>query len=214
MVIKSNCREKCPFCSVVNRFESPYTTPRGTLNELNFKADKSTYETLYLAKCTECEQVVLSLNSKMIFPLSSSRGTCPEEVPYNLKNDYEEACFVEPLSKKAAAALSRRCLQNLLHEEGFKDRDLNAEIDLAIKKLPSHLSSAIDAIRHVGNYAAHPLKFKNTGEIVEVEAGEAEWVLDVLEELFDFYYVQPKLTAVKRAALNVKLKELGKPELK
>jgi len=34
--------------------------------------------------------------------------------------------------------------------------------------------------------------------------------LDMLEALFDFYYVQPALLAAKKAALNVKMQEAGK----
>ena len=78
------------------------------------------------------------------------------------------------------------------------------------KTLPTYLSDSIDAIRHIGNFAAHPLKSKSTGEIVEVEVGEAEWNLDILESLFDFYYVQPDIVKNKRDALNAKLGEVGK----
>ena len=59
-----------------------------------------------------------------------------------------------------------------------------------------------------------PIKYQHTGEIVEVESGEAEWSLDVLEQLFDFYYVAPKNLEAKGQALNEKLKEAGKPPLK
>jgi hypothetical protein len=38
--------------------------------------------------------------------------------------------------------------------------------------------------------------------------------LDVLEALFDFYFVQPELLKKKREALNAKLKKAGKPEMK
>jgi len=121
---------------------------------------------------------------------------------------------VESYSQKAAAALARRCLQNLLHDQGIRKKNLNEEIAEAIIKLPSHLSQAIDAVRTIGNFAAHPIKYEHTGEIVEVESGEAEWSLDVLEQLFDFYYVAPKQLEAKRQALNQKLKEAGKPPLK
>jgi len=47
-----------------------------------------------------------------------------------------------------------------------------------------------------------------------VEPGEAEWNLDVLESLFDFYYVQPARLQAKRAALDKKLAEAGKPPMK
>jgi hypothetical protein len=82
------------------------------------------------------------------------------------------------------------------------------------KQLPSHLADSIDAVRAVGNFAAHPIKSQSTSSIIEVEPGEAGWLLDVLEGLFDFYFVHPAKIAAKRQALNNKLKEAGKPLLK
>ncbi|MGA9972020.1 MAG: hypothetical protein WA757_14400 [Candidatus Acidiferrales bacterium] len=65
----------------------------------------------------------------------------------------------------------------------------------------------------IGNFAAHPIKSKQTGEIVAVEPGEAEWNLDVLESLFDFYF-QPAILKEKKDALNKRLAEAGKPPLR
>ena len=48
----------------------------------------------------------------------------------------------------------------------------------------------------------------------QVEDNEAEWLLDVLEGLFDFYFVQPQRSKAKRDALDKKLKDTGKPQLK
>ena len=50
--------------------------------------------------------------------------------------------------------------------------------------------------------------------MIEVELGEAEWLLDTLEGCFDFYFVQPAKLEKTRDALNKKLKEAGKPPLK
>ena len=99
---------------------------------------------------------------------------------------------------------------------GVKKGNLASEIQEVIDSgnLPSHLSESIDAIRNIGNFAAHPMKSTSTGEIVEVEVGEAEWILDVLEALFDYYFVQPALLKAKREALNKKLSEIGKPNMK
>ena len=120
-------------------------------------------------------------------------------------------------SPKASAALSRRTLQLLLRDvAAVKPSDLSKEIDevLASNALPSHLAKAIDAVRQLGNFAAHPIKSTNTGEIVDVEPGEAEWLLDVIEGLFDFYFVQPALLERKREELDKKLAEAGKPPMK
>lgn len=149
-------------------------------------------------------------------PFTSSRPPVPSEVDLMFATDYNEACLILNLSPKASAALSRRCLQNILREKAaVKKGDLANEIQQVIngKTLPSHLSESIDAVRNIGNFAAHPLKSTATGEIIEVEVGEAEWLLDVLEALFDFYFVQPAILKAKRDALNKKLADIGKPPL-
>ena len=139
------------------------------------------------------------------------------EVPKDLADDFSEAAAVLVESSKASAALSRRILQHLLVEcAKVKKGDLATQIDevLALNSLPSHLASAIDGVRVIGNFAAHPIKSKHSGEIVPVEAGEAEWLLDTVEGLADFYFVQPAKLQKKRDALNAKLEEAGKPPLK
>jgi len=152
-----------------------------------------------------------------IRPKGSNRPPCPSEIPAALAEDYTEACIVLPDSPKASAALSRRCLQNLLRQAAkVKPGNLDDEIQQVINNgtLPSHLVQVIDAVRQIGNFAAHPMKSRSTGEILPVEPEEAEWNLDVLEALFDFYYVQPAVIAKKRDALNAKLKEAGKKPMK
>jgi hypothetical protein len=69
-------------------------------------------------------------------------------------------------------------------------------------------------VRQLGNFAAHPIKSQHTGEVIPVEAGEAESTLDALESLFDFYFVEPAKANARKDALNNKLAEAGKPLLK
>jgi hypothetical protein len=97
-----------------------------------------------------------------------------------------------------------------------KPSSLADEIEEVINRgnLPSNISEALDAVRNIGNFAAHPIKSTSSGEIIEVEAGEAEWNLDVLEALFDFYFVQPEILKKKKEALNKKLKDAGKQPIK
>jgi hypothetical protein len=187
--------------------------------------------------CPACDQVVLRLlagdpifdqSGKFsgfhgilehfyAYPKRASRQPCPPEVPPDFADDYKEACLVISDSTKASAALSRRCLQNLLREAAkVQPGNLADEIQQVIDsgKLPSSLVESIDAVRNIGNFAAHPMKSQKSGEILPVEPGEAEWNLDVLESLFDFYFVQPEVIRKKREALNKKLKDAGKPPVK
>lgn len=151
-------------------------------------------------------------------PKGSARPPCPQEVDHNeIKEDYEDACLVFSDSAKASAALSRRCLQNVLREKAkVKPGNLSDEIQAVIDagQLPSHLIDSIDSIRNIGNFGAHPIKSTSTGQILPVEPGEAEWNLDVIEDLLDFYFVRPAKVAAKRTALNKKLQEAGKPPMK
>ncbi|MBB1420057.1 DUF4145 domain-containing protein [Pseudoalteromonas sp. SG44-1] len=150
-----------------------------------------------------------------VYPQTTSFDEPNEIVPECLRKDFIEASLIMTLSPKASAALSRRCLQSILRDKaGVKKGSLDREIQQAMEHLPSHIAGAIDAVRQIGNFAAHPMKSDSTGEIVEVEAGEAQWNLDVLESLFDFYYVQPSLLAEKQNALNKKLADIGKPPMK
>jgi hypothetical protein len=153
---------------------------------------------------------------RMVHPKVGSRPV-PADVPDPYAQDFREAVVTLPDSAKASAAISRRCLQALIRDKaGIKRSSLSQEIEglLASGELPSWLAANVDAVRNVGNLAAHPTKDTHTGEIVDVEPGEAEWLLDVLEGLFDFYFVQPAVAERKRDALNAKLKSVGKPPLK
>jgi len=150
----------------------------------------------------------------IVYPKNVPRRVAPEvEDPY--KTDFIEASTVLKDSPKASAALSRRCLQMILRDFAkVKHSDLSKEIDQVLTTLPSQLALSVDAVRNIGNFAAHPIKSTHTGEIVPVEPGEAEWLLDVLEGLFDYYIVQPKILQEKRDALDKKLAEAGKPAMK
>lgn len=152
----------------------------------------------------------------LVRPRAISRS-CPTEVPKKFADNYFEACVVFPDSAKAAAALGRRCLQDLLREEAkVKPGNLADEIQQVIDsgKLPVDLSDSIDAVRNIGNFAAHPLKSQQSGQILDVEPGEAEWTLDVLDSLFEFYFVRTAALQKRKTALNLKLKEAGKPPMK
>lgn len=220
-------RMKCPHCLTAFH-DAPSTFPLGT--------DVTSYWVAVTRTCPTCRRLIISLlenydrvaGSKLrdsyanqreffCYPRAVSRVPLSPNVPATLAGDYREACITLVDSPKASAALSRRCLQHVLREHAkVKHSDLFAEIQevLDSRVLPTHLADSLDAIRNIGNFAAHPIKSKASGEIIDVEPGEAEWNLDVLEGLFDFYFVQPAETQKRREALNAKLKAAGKPEMK
>ena len=201
---------KCPHCLISTYNNEEYR---------QLKTDTQGIWYIYEQICPNCNKNIISLevnNTKfLVYPKASSRPEAPKETPLHIAEDYNEACLILSDSPKASAALSRRCLQTILREyKDIKKGSLDSEIEQALIVFPSHIADAIDAVRHIGNFAAHPIKSKSSGEIVNVEPGEAEWLLEVLEQLFDFCYVQPVVLQLKRDKLNQKLEDLGKPTLK
>ena len=207
---------KCPHCSIAIHPKIEY---RGLGSGIDGNWELQTFF------CPACQKLVMLIKDtreaesipQLVWPKSTARPPCPAQVPKDIAEDYYEACMVIADSPKASAALSRRALQHLLSTAaGATEKDLVKQIQRVLKtgNLPSHISESIDAIRIIGNFSAHPQKSQQTGEILPVELHEAEWNLDVLEDLFDFYYVQPDLIKKKRDALNQKLAEAGKPPMK
>ena len=166
---------------------------------------------LYLEQLSRDESVVI--NRRMVYPKASGRSPVSDTVPQEFREDYEEAALILADSPKASAALSRRCLQHILREKaGVKGRTLDDEIQKVIdlNTLPSDLTESMTMLRELGNVAAHATKNENTGEIVPVDPGEADWCLDVIESLFEHYFVRPAQNERRQQALRKKLDSVKK----
>ncbi len=155
--------------------------------------------------------------SFMAHPKFPRRMPVDDAVPESFKNDYEEACNVLSISAKSSAALSRRVLQGILNEQGYKSRNLVDQInDLLQEKnpqkvIPTGIRNTVDAVRNFGNFAAHRISDKTSLQIIDVEPNEAEWCLEIIEALFDHYYIRPAESNKRLSALNQKLQRAGKP---
>jgi hypothetical protein len=156
----------------------------------------------------------------MVFPIGADRGPVSKEVPKHIAEDYIEAARVLPISPKASAALARRCLQAVLRDQGYKAKDLAKEIDLLLneadprKAIPNNLRMTIDVIRNFGNFSAHPITDLTQLQVIDVEPEEANWCLDILDEMFAHFYVRPAEADARKAALDAKLAAAGKPPSK
>ena len=195
-------------------------------------SEERTSWTASVTKCPACKRETIRLSQRMsppgnaepslisdfmAYPRTTQRKPTPPEIPDAIKEDYEEACMVLSDSNKASAALSRRCLQAILRSKGYTQRDLAQQIDAPLgeqdpaKAIPTALRETVDAIRNFGNFSAHPVTDQTTLQIIDVEPGEAEWCLEILEDMFDHYYVKPAQARARKAALDAKLTAAGKP---
>lgn len=150
--------------------------------------------------------------NQVIYPQGAAKPQ-PDYIPQALREDYVEACLIRDLSPKAAATLVRRCLQGMIRDfAGIAKATLFAEID-ALRKAVDDRSApetithdhieAIDAVRGIGNIGAHMEKDINI--IIDVDPGEARALIDLVEMLFEEWYVarhkrRAKLDAIKEMA--------------
>lgn len=214
---------KCPHCTIAfhDNWDDKWLM-RGN------QAQNWQYRTAY---CPACRDIIIEVGPfdqvshevgprMMIYPQGANRGPVPPEVPGPIAQDYIEACQVLPISAKASAALSRRCLQTILRAHGYRARDLASEIDMLLaeadprKAIPETLRVTVDGIRNFGNFSAHPITDITSLQIIDVEDHEAEWCLEIIEEMFEHFYVKPAAAAARKAALDAKLAAAGKPPSK
>ena len=137
-----------------------------------------------------------AISEHRLQPQSYARSL-PDFIPAPLRRDYEEACLIADLSPKASATLSRRCLQGMIRDFCcISKRTLFAEITELKKQLddgtaPRGISDesieAISAIRTLGNIGAH--MEKDISVIVDVDPEEAKVLLELVEMLFDEWYI-------------------------
>ena len=134
-------------------------------------------------------------------PLRDEEVELPPEVDdEDFRDVFKEAALTLETSPRASAMLSRYCLQKLLREKAkVKEHNLHQEIDKAAKDLPSYLSENLYTIKEIGNCASHP-----DDEIPKIEKYQAEWVLKVLRQLFDFYLVEPARSQEMRSIFQKK----------
>lgn len=221
---------RCPHCTVEVHDQSSVRSIEGTGLPLGRKFWASKH-----MSCPSCNEIVIwlgkgylpssesrirFLEGRLVYPRSARRVPIGSEVPEHLRRDYREANEVLPVSAKASAALSRRILQAVLNRQGYTSRNLVDQIEAVLnegdttKSLPTSLHKTIDAVRGFGNFSAHPITEQNSLQIVDVDPEEAEWCLEIVEQLFDHYYVRPAANAKRIDELNRKLAKAGKPPMR
>ena len=145
-----------------------------------------------------------------LLPESSAKPQ-PDYIPNPIVENYIQACRIRDLSANASAAMSRRCLQGMIRDFcQISKPTLAKEIGTLRKRVdsggqgPQGVShdtlDAIDHVRSIGNIGAH--MEKNINLILDVTPEEAQALIDLIELLFEEWYVA-------RHKREERLKKLG-----
>jgi hypothetical protein len=165
------------------------------------------------ARCPTCDRLIVSICSKEgknypAYPAGVVKARLSEDVPADLASEYWAASQVLPFSEEASAPMSRRLLQRILATKaGAGYGGLAGQIQRAIASpaMPPYLKEALDTLANVAKLETDQPKSFRSDALVPVYEGEAEWLLEILKPLFDFYYVQPARVGRKRHAVEERL---------
>lgn len=148
----------CPHCGAYSRqfWSEGYSHLDGYRKIKNFN----------YSECTHCGQFVLWISQKVIYPEAGGVPMPNNDLPHELKLDFEEARTILNKSPRGAAALLRLCIQKLCKHLGESGKDLNKDIGNLVKKgLPVKVQQSLDIVRVIGNDAVHPGQIDLTDDI-------------------------------------------------
>ena len=112
---------------------------------------------LSVTVCSRCGKYAVWHDVTMIYPISSNAPLPSEDMPEDIKSDFGEARNIVSSSPRAACALLRLALQNLMPHLEEKGKNINDDIGSLVKKgLPEKIQKALDSVRVIGNHAVHP----------------------------------------------------------
>jgi hypothetical protein len=170
-------------------------------------------------RCPVCHRLLVSLCTKEgstypAWPATLSRPRLSEDVPGEYATEYLAACQIIAFSPEASAALSRRLLHRLLAAHaGAGPGGLFQQIDKAARspELPPYLKDALRSLAQIAKLAPDNEKSRRPEVLAPVEPGEAEWLLDVLQPLFELYFVQPARMQRRHDELEESIGLLSEP---
>lgn len=112
---------------------------------------------LAISECYSCKEVTIWRDDKVLYPPVRSGDAPNDDLPDDIKRDFEEARTILDLSPRGAAALLRLSIQKLCGHLGEDAGNINNAIaGLVSKGLPTQIQKALDIVRVVGNDSVHP----------------------------------------------------------
>jgi hypothetical protein len=117
----------------------------------------STVYNLHLSKCYSCKKLAVWVYDTLLFPKKEYVIPPNEDLPQDIRNDYEEASEISQRSPRGAAALLRLAIQKLCVHLGQPGKNINSDIATLVKQgLDIRVQQSLDVVRVVGNNAVHP----------------------------------------------------------
>ena len=112
---------------------------------------------LFASECFVCKKLSLWVYESVNFPPLRAGVSPHEDMPEDIRSDYNEARDIVTRSARGAAALLRLCVQKLCDELGENGKKIDDAIaSLVAKGLDVVVQQALDTVRVIGNESVHP----------------------------------------------------------
>jgi hypothetical protein len=116
-----------------------------------------TVNNLHLSKCFTCKKIAVWVHDNLVFPNKLYTVPPNQDLPEDVRRDYEEAGEILDKSPRGSAALLRLAIQKLCIHLGEPGKNINTDIASLIKRgLDKRVQQALDVVRVIGNNALHP----------------------------------------------------------
>ncbi|HEY1939810.1 MAG TPA: DUF4145 domain-containing protein [Candidatus Angelobacter sp.] len=166
-----------------------------------------------VGRCARCKNMSVWYRGTLVVPAESLAPPPTDDMPDDVKNDYDEARSVLSKSPRSSSALLRLAVQKLCVDLGGTGKNLNEDIGTLVKNgLPVQVQQAFDVLRVIGNNQVHPgvLDVRDEPETASALFGLLNMIVEVMitrpkqvEALFN------KLPA--EAQQQIQKRDAGKP---
>jgi hypothetical protein len=148
--IRNKSAFNCPHCNA-------FANQAWGASAYNIGTGAKRVEGFFIAICTHCHKPTYWFGDVMIYPNKVTAPLPNQDLPEDIKTDYEEARQIANLSPRGAAALLRLIIQKICVHLGEKGKNINEDIaKLVAKGLPELIQRSLDIVRVVGNESVHP----------------------------------------------------------
>lgn len=181
---------------------------------------------------TECQEIVIRIirtesgkaEEWIALPKRPNLPTLNHLISDPFRQDYLEAWTILEDSPRMSGVLSRRLLADLLEKyANLKQFSLASRVEEFIKdtRHPLWLRENLHYLREVGDFGAHTQQDKTAASqpgpqppaeptIINVDKAEAEWTLNIIADLFEYFIVAPQKDKEMHSAIDKKLADASR----
>ena len=161
----------CPHCGaktqqnylnkLIGSYQYTITSKSYPRHTSHHETDRFVIQDITMLRCCACEKYIIFKDETQIYPIEANIESPNDDMPEDIKKDYNEAKNIFNLSIRGSCALLRLALDKLLIHLKINDKTLYNKINTYCERFEPDetIKQALHTIRIVGNESVHPGTF-------------------------------------------------------